>query len=196
MKEIRNNLIAIIVFKNDWKNFLLYLEVDKNNNIQFKMKKEIPYSLNEDKNSIKKLTDDYFLILLKESGFIIINSNNKEIFLKYFNNISSSLLYGEIKVFEDYFYNYILEKTIGNEFIFKQSKSKICELSQQKVEIKYGKHFLLKINDKINIIGLLFEKKEEKNNNVINCDNKTEKFNTKVIIVAGDNNILIFNYYP
>ena len=196
MKEIKDNLIVLVGFNNEGKYSLVYIEVDKNDNIQCTMKREIPYEIKPDKYSIKKLTDNYFLILLKCNAFIVINTNTKEITSKHINNISSLFLYGETKVFENYFFNYVLEKNRENELIFRQYKAKISELSEKHFKFKYGKNLFINIKNKFNAVGLLFEKKEDNDIALNVSDNKTESLNVKVIFVVGDNNIMILNYYP
>ena len=196
MKEIKDNLIVLIGFNNEGKYYLIYLEVDKNDNIRCTMKREISYEIKPDNYSIKKLTDDYFLILLKCNAFIVINTNTKEITSKHINNISSSFLYGETKVFENYFYNYVLEKNNENQLIFRQYKAKISDLSEKQFKFKYGKNLYINIKNKFNVVGLLFEKREDNDKTMNVSDNKTEELNVKVIFVAGDNFIMLFNYYP
>ena len=196
MKEVKDNLIVLIGLNNEGKYYLVYLEVDKNDYIRCTMKREISYEIKPDNYSIKKLTDDYFLILLKYNAFIVINTNTKEITSKHINNISSSFLYGETKVFENYFYNYVLEKNSENQLIFRQFKAKISELSEKQLKFKYGKNLLINIKKKFNVVGLLFEKREDNDKTMNVSDNKTEALNVKVIFVAGDNVIMIFNYYP
>lgn len=189
IKEIRDNLVVLIVSINEGNYLLFYLDIDKSNNIKFSSKKQIAYQLNPDKNSIKKLNDDYFLIFLKENGFIIINTNKKEITSKIINNNLSPLLYGETRILGDYFYIYMIERKNENELMFKQCKAKINELFEEK-KIQSGKEINIYFN--FNSIGLLFEN----NDGVIRypLDMKNEKFNTKVVIVSEDTNIIIFDY--
>lgn len=69
------------------------------------------------------------------------------------------------------------------------------------MKFKSGKDFLLNFKNQINKIGIFFEKNEI---NIINNINKyvpnnstvIGNFTVEVVLVVGEDKIIIFNYYP
>ena len=198
MKEIKKNLI-VLAFKcetNNYNNtfFLLYLEIDNHNIMKVIAKKHIQNELSEDKNAIQKINDSFFLVILNKIGFLIIDSNKKEIIKKTFFN-SSSILVLESIIFDEYLYNFVIEKNNQeNKITFKQYKSKIEEIYKDKMKMEPGKDFFLNFKNNLNKIGIFFEKKENNNQKFIN--NEDENLTIEIVLVFGYNKIIIFDYYP
>ena len=196
MKEIYDNLIVInLVFKNkDIETYyLLYLEI--NDTIKLKTSNKIEFELSKEKNSIKKINDDYFLILLQKIGFIIINRKTREISEKIIEK-NKLFYFLESKLCSKYLYYYVIQKNVNdNKLIFKQYNINILDnLSNNKSIIKSGKEFCLNFKQKINDLGIIFQEKEDNHYDHID-DNRGGNYNIQVILVIGDNQMLIFNYY-
>ena len=203
MKEIQDNLIvaSMQIETNGKKHYsLLYLQID-NNNIKVLDIKPIHFELNTDKNSIQKINDNYFLVLLNFVGFVIIETNKKDITKKIIDK-KASFLFVESKLYKEYLYTFVIKKNIiDNNLIFKQYKCKIEDFSKDLVKFKSGKDFLLNFKNQINKIGIFFEENEI---NIINNINKyvpnnstvIGNFTVEVVLVVGEDKIIIFNYYP
>lgn len=198
MKEISENSIVLGM---EWKNknyelyYLLYIEINENNTVKAKMNKQILYELNNDKNCIQKINNEYFLVVLKKFGFIIINYNTKEIIKKFIEeNIIFAFL--ESRLIDDYLYYFVIEKkNEDNKLIFKKYKSIMSEyLLNGVTKLIPGKDFILNFKNKFNKIGIILEK--VKTNNILTNDiSEKNIYNTEVVIVVGDNKLIIFNYY-
>ena len=195
MKEIYDNLIVIyIVIKNKGieSYYLLYLEI--NDRIKLKNSNKIEFELSKEKNSIRKINDDYFLILLQKEGFIIINRKTREISKKIIDK-NKIFYFLESKLFDNYLYYYVIQKNVNdNKLIFTQYNINILDnLINDKTNINSGKEFCLNFRQKINDIGIIFHVKEDNNNHIGYY--KEDFHNIQVILVLGNNQILIFNYY-
>ena len=204
MKEIKDNLIvASMLNENNGKKYysLLYLEIDNDNNIKVLENKSTNFELNSDKKSIQKINDNYFLVLLDKVGFIIINIDKKDI-SKKISDKNSSFLFVESKLYEEYLYTFIIKKNIiDNTLIFKQYKCKVEDISKDLLRFKSGKDFVLNFKNQFNKIGIFFEENEINNINdmnkfVPNNSYVIGNFTVEVVLVVGEDKIIIFNYYP
>ena len=202
IKEVCDNLVVISM---TWENnnntnsyYLLYLNIDKDNNLNIIDNKKIYYELCPNKNSIKKINDNYFLILLNKNGFILIDIEKREIFKKISFNNNLLLYILETKLCGEYLYNFVIEENIEeNKLIFKQYKSNISEILNNKIIFESGQELYLNLKNKFKNIGIFFEKKENKNQTDIQDNtNEKENINIDVILVVGYNKIILFNYYP
>ena len=198
MKEISENSIVLGM---EWRNknyqlyYLLYIDINENNTVKTKMNKQILYELNNDKNCIQKINNEYFLVVLKRFGFVIINYNTKEIIKKFIDE-NTIFAFLESKLIDDYLYYFVIEKkNEDNKLIFKKYKSLMSEyLLNGVTKLIPGKNFFLNFKNKFNKIGIILEK--VKTNNILTNDNsEKDVYSTEVVIVVGENKLIIFNYY-
>ena len=189
IKEITDDLVVVNMnsFINGKISYnLLFLKIDKDNIIKVIENKIMMIKLNTSKNSIQKIDDHYFSALL-DNGFIIIDTAKREICKKYIDDYSIFLFF-ETKLYGEYLYHFVLERKItNNKLIFKSYKSEISDIYNDKIKFESGQDLFLNFKNDFNKIYLLNELKLSeigKNNN-----------NIKVIMVFGNNIIIIFNYY-
>ena len=133
--------------------------------------------------------------MLKKFGFIIINYNTKEIIKKFIEE-NIIFVFLESRLIDDYLYYFVIEKkNEDNKLIFKKYKSNMSEyLLNGVTKLIPGKDFILNFKNKFNKIGIILEK--VKTNNILTNDNSEKDiYNTEVVIVVGDNKLIIFNYY-
>ena len=147
----------------------------------------LSYILNDNKNAIQKINDTFFLVLLNKIGFIIINNKTKEITKKLIDE-KTIILWMENRLINDYLYFYVIEKNVKeNKLNFKKYISNLSDFfSNSQIKLITGENYLLRFENAFNRVGILMEQ-IDKNNIDIN--------NIKIVLVVGDNKLIIFDYY-
>ena len=201
MKELLDDLIVINLYKQkkdelDYYSYLKYYEVDKDKDINLMRCNNSKVKLSRDKNSIKKISNEYFSIPLIEGGFMIYSIKQRRSERRIFDSKYSFNL-TEYKLLNEYLHHFIFQKIDNKNNIYKLShfKTKITE-SLIKAEYKKGKEITLKSNEHIQDFRIIILNKEASTN--IKQNNKTcemeETQNNILALLIADKKIININY--
>jgi hypothetical protein len=188
MKEISNNFVVINLYKvkkiDDFFSYLIYLNVDKDKLFDLNKRTKSKMKLNKNKNSIKKINNDYFSVLLYNGGCLIINISTRKIEenIKDYNDI---FYINEFKEYGQYLYYFAIKKSSLNNKVYEYKHYKMNNCDDfVKTLPTIEKKFNINIDNHIQNFEVIIFNNEE---NYIN------RFDVLAMLVIGEKFILI-NY--
>lgn len=201
MKELLEDLIVINLYKQkkdelDYYSYLKYYEVDKDKDINLMRCNNSKVKLSRDKNSIKKINNEYFSIPLVEGGFMIYSIKQRRSERRIFDSRYSYNLI-EYKLVDEYLYHFIFQKIDIKNNVYKliHYKTKIKENLIRAEYIK-EKEITLRANEFIQDFRIIILNKE-KSSNIKQINKACEMEETQNIILAlliVDKKIININY--